>query len=127
MGADRRGVGGIAYWTDRRVWGARAGPDLPTAGLHPRRQPHGRHCGRRFSLCASDVDSGGCASGVGISGSLFSSGDVGCFLRAGYEILNARDLLAYDEMLAVILVIGLLGITLDVLASRLLRQRRGRR
>jgi hypothetical protein len=30
-------------------------------------------------------------------------------------------------MLAVILVIGLLGITLDVLASRLLRQRRGRR
>lgn len=44
----------------------------------------------------------------------------------GYEILNARDRLAYDEMLAVILVIGLLGILLDALASRLLRQRRAR-
>lgn len=44
----------------------------------------------------------------------------------GYEILNARDRLAYDEMLAVILVIGLLGIILDALASRLLRQRRAR-
>lgn len=60
-------------------------------------------------------------------GHYFPAEMLGCFLRAGYEILNARDLLAYDEMLAVILVIGLLGITLDVLASRLLRQRRGRR
>ena len=44
----------------------------------------------------------------------------------GYEILNARDRLAYDEMLAVFLVIGLLSIILDALASRLLRQRRVR-
>lgn len=44
----------------------------------------------------------------------------------GYEILNARDRLAYDEMLAVIVVIGLLGIVLDATASYLLRQRRGR-
>ncbi|MDO4252199.1 MAG: ABC transporter permease [Rothia sp. (in: high G+C Gram-positive bacteria)] len=38
----------------------------------------------------------------------------------GYEILNARDRLAYDEMLAVILLIGLLGICLDWLAQKLL-------
>lgn len=44
----------------------------------------------------------------------------------GYEILNARDRLAYDEMLAVILVIGVLGIALDAAAQRLLRERRGR-
>ncbi|MCT1368123.1 ABC transporter permease [Kocuria sp. HSID16901] len=44
----------------------------------------------------------------------------------GYEILNARDRLAYDEMLAVILVIGLLGIVLDALAQRLLRERKTR-
>lgn len=42
----------------------------------------------------------------------------------GYEILNARDRLAYDQMLAVILVIGVLGILLDALAQRLLRERR---
>lgn len=41
----------------------------------------------------------------------------------GYEILNARDRLAYDEMLVVILVIGLLGIALDALAQWLLRER----
>jgi len=41
----------------------------------------------------------------------------------GYEILNARDRLAYDEMLVVILVIGLLGLLLDVLAQWLLRER----
>ena len=41
----------------------------------------------------------------------------------GDEILNARDRLAYDEMLVVILVIGLLGIVLDSLAQWLLRER----
>jgi NitT/TauT family transport system permease protein len=40
----------------------------------------------------------------------------------GYEILNARDRLAYDEMLVVILVIGLLGMVLDGLAQWLLRE-----
>lgn len=40
----------------------------------------------------------------------------------GYKILNANDCLAYDEMLAMILVIGLLGIMLDVFASRLIHQ-----
>lgn len=44
----------------------------------------------------------------------------------GYEILNARDRLAYDEMLAVILVIGILGIALDATAQRLLSERRRR-
>lgn len=39
----------------------------------------------------------------------------------GYQILNARDRLAYDEMLAVILVIGVLGIALDTLARKLLK------
>lgn len=43
----------------------------------------------------------------------------------GYEILNARDRLAYDEMLVVILVIGVLGATIDVLARLLLTPRRG--
>lgn len=42
----------------------------------------------------------------------------------GYEILNARDRLAYDEMLVVIIVIGLIGIALDALAQWLLRDRR---
>lgn len=40
----------------------------------------------------------------------------------GYEILNARDRLAYDEMLVVILLIGLIGIALDTLAQWLLRE-----
>ncbi|WP_083147327.1 ABC transporter permease [Rothia sp. ND6WE1A] len=39
----------------------------------------------------------------------------------GYEILNARDRLAYDEMLAVILVIGALGMVLDWAAQKVLR------
>lgn len=42
----------------------------------------------------------------------------------GYEILNARDRLAYDEMLVVIIVIGLIGIALDALAQWVLRDRR---
>lgn len=41
----------------------------------------------------------------------------------GYEILNARDRLAYDEMLVVILTIGVLGIILDSLTKILLRNR----
>lgn len=41
----------------------------------------------------------------------------------GYEILNARDRLAYDEMLVVILTIGVLGIILDSLTKVLLRNR----
>lgn len=39
----------------------------------------------------------------------------------GYEILNSRDQLAYDKVMAVILVIGVLGYLLDTLARRLLR------
>lgn len=42
----------------------------------------------------------------------------------GYEILNARDRLAYDEMLVVILIIGLIGIALDAFAQWVLRDRR---
>ena len=42
----------------------------------------------------------------------------------GYEILNARDRLAYDEMLVVILVIGALGAAIDALARLLLSPRR---
>nr|WP_078336376.1 ABC transporter permease [Mycobacteroides franklinii] len=38
----------------------------------------------------------------------------------GYQILNARDQLAYDQVVAVILVIGALGYALDVAARRLL-------
>lgn len=38
----------------------------------------------------------------------------------GYEILNARDQLAYDQVIAVILVIGVLGYALDALARRAL-------
>lgn len=51
----------------------------------------------------------------------------------GYEILNARDQLAYDRVMALILVIGVLGYVLDTLARQLLRGRgaatrsRGRR
>ncbi|HEX4358565.1 MAG TPA: ABC transporter permease [Pseudonocardia sp.] len=41
----------------------------------------------------------------------------------GYEILNARDQLAYDQVMAVILVIGLLGYLLDALARWTLRER----
>ncbi|TCK22053.1 ABC transporter permease [Pseudonocardia endophytica] len=39
----------------------------------------------------------------------------------GYEILNSRDQLAYDKVMAVILVIGLLGYLLDTAARRVLR------
>ncbi|WJR36015.1 ABC transporter permease [Mycobacteroides immunogenum] len=38
----------------------------------------------------------------------------------GYQILNARDQLAYDQVVAVIVVIGALGYALDVAARRLL-------
>jgi NitT/TauT family transport system permease protein len=43
----------------------------------------------------------------------------------GYQILNARDQLAYDQVVAVILVIGILGYILDLAASRLLAPRQG--
>jgi NitT/TauT family transport system permease protein len=43
----------------------------------------------------------------------------------GYQILNARDQLAYDQVVAVILVIGLIGYLLDLSARRLLSARRG--
>jgi len=41
----------------------------------------------------------------------------------GYQILNARDQLAYDQLMAVILVIGALGYVLDALARRALASR----
>lgn len=41
----------------------------------------------------------------------------------GYQILNARDQLAYDQVTAVILVIGVLGYALDLLARRILAPR----
>ena len=41
----------------------------------------------------------------------------------GYQILNARDQLAYDQVMAVILVIGVLGFALDALSRLLLRDR----
>lgn len=44
----------------------------------------------------------------------------------GYQVLNARDQLAYDQLMAVILVIGLLGYLLDGLARWLLTPRRDR-
>jgi NitT/TauT family transport system permease protein len=37
----------------------------------------------------------------------------------GYAILDARDRLRYDELMGVIVVIGVLGFTLDALAQRL--------
>ena len=42
----------------------------------------------------------------------------------GYQILNARDQLAYDQVVAVILVIGILGFLLDLAARSLLTPRR---
>ncbi len=42
----------------------------------------------------------------------------------GYQILNARDQLAYDQVVAVIVVIGVLGALLDFVARRLLAPRR---
>ncbi|MGX1595976.1 ABC transporter permease [Dietzia maris] len=44
----------------------------------------------------------------------------------GYQILNARDQLAYDQVMAVILVIGILGFALDGLSRLLLRDRAAR-
>ncbi|MGJ6123537.1 ABC transporter permease [Mycolicibacterium sp. Y3] len=38
----------------------------------------------------------------------------------GYQILNARDQLAYDQVVAVIVIIGLLGYALDAVARGLL-------
>ena len=37
----------------------------------------------------------------------------------GYQVLNARDQLAYDQVVAVIVVIGALGFALDLIARRL--------
>lgn len=42
----------------------------------------------------------------------------------GYQILNARDQLAYDQVVAVIVVIGLLGFLLDAAARWLLKPAR---
>lgn len=42
----------------------------------------------------------------------------------GYQILNARDQLAYDQVVAVIVVIGILGFGMDLVARRLLAPRR---
>lgn len=39
----------------------------------------------------------------------------------GYQILNARDQLAYDQVMAVILVIGVLGFALDSLSRLIFR------
>ncbi|WP_319447627.1 MULTISPECIES: ABC transporter permease [unclassified Mycobacterium] len=44
----------------------------------------------------------------------------------GYQLLNARDQLAYDQVVAVIVVIGILGYLLDWAARRLLSSRRYR-
>ncbi|MBN9634937.1 MAG: ABC transporter permease subunit, partial [Actinobacteria bacterium] len=38
----------------------------------------------------------------------------------GYQVLNARDQLAYDQVVAVIVVIGALGFLLDAIARRLI-------
>ncbi|MFL0292787.1 ABC transporter permease [Mycobacterium sp. SMC-18] len=42
----------------------------------------------------------------------------------GYQVLNARDQLAYDQVVAVIVVIGALGFLLDVVARRLISPER---
>ncbi len=44
----------------------------------------------------------------------------------GYAILDARDRLAYSEMMAIVLVIGFVGMCLDILARVLLADRRRR-
>jgi len=41
----------------------------------------------------------------------------------GYQILNARDQLAYDQVMAVIVVIGALGFVLDTVAKALLERK----
>lgn len=45
----------------------------------------------------------------------------------GYQILNARDQLAYGQVVAVIVVIGVIGYVLDLAARRLLSSARGDR
>jgi NitT/TauT family transport system permease protein len=45
----------------------------------------------------------------------------------GYAVLNARDQLAYDELMATVVAIGILGFLLDLGAQALLRERRARR
>lgn len=45
----------------------------------------------------------------------------------GYAVLNARDQLAYDQLAATMLLIGLVGFTLDATFQWLLRPRRRRR
>lgn len=45
----------------------------------------------------------------------------------GYQILNAKDQLAYHHITALILVIGLLGLAIDVVARWILRTPRQRR
>ncbi len=40
----------------------------------------------------------------------------------GYFILDTRDRLAYSELMAVIVLIGMLGFMLDTLAQRLHRR-----
>lgn len=42
----------------------------------------------------------------------------------GYEVLNARDQLAYDQLMATVVAIGALGFLLDGLAQFVLRPRR---
>jgi NitT/TauT family transport system permease protein len=44
----------------------------------------------------------------------------------GYQIFNARDQLAYGQVVAVIVVIGVIGYTLDLAARRALSGRRDR-
>lgn len=45
----------------------------------------------------------------------------------GYAVLNARDQLAYDDLMATVLAIGIIGFMLDLSAQALLRPRRRRR
>ena len=49
---------------------------------------------------------------------------IGVSSGLGFQILNARDRFAYDELLAVILVIGAIGLALDAAARALLRHPR---
>ncbi len=42
----------------------------------------------------------------------------------GFAVLNARDRLAYDELVAIVLLVGFVGFLLDALARTLLRERR---
>lgn len=74
---------------------------------------------------ASALNSGGCAPGAGHRlGYYRPGGNTQGFLRPeGRDSQHPRRL-TYAEMLAVLLVIDLLGIILDALASRLLHQHR---